>query len=94
MAKVTVDDLIDYLDYCFRDIHFNYRGLTDTEQRAINRNTFEKVVSLIKMKNGHTLSFPEEATLEGTEPLIEFYPNGVMGDIIASGRGHNNPGGN
>ena len=88
MAKVTVDDLLDYLDYCFRDIHFNYRGLTDTEQRVINRNTFEKVVSLIKMKNGQTLELPkEEAPMK--QELVTFYPDGVMGDIIASGRGHN-----
>ena len=88
MAKVTVSDLLDYLDYCFRDIHFNYRGLTDTEQRAISRNTFEKVSSLITKRNGHTLELPKEEEPMKQE-LVTFYPNGVMGDIIASGRGHN-----
>jgi len=89
MAQVTVDDLIDYLDYCFRDIHFNYRGLTDTEQRAISRNTFEKVTSLITKRSGHTLELPKDKEPHMEQELITFYPNGVMGDMVASGRGHN-----
>ena len=87
MAKVTVSDLLDYLDYCFRDINFNYRALTDTEQRAITRNTFEKVSTLITSRNGHTLELPEEEPME--QELVTFYPAGTMGNIIASGKGHN-----
>ena len=89
MAKVTVNDLLDYLDYCFRDIHFNYRALTDTEQRAINRNTFEKVSTLITMRNGHTLELPEEEEEPMKQELVTFYPEGTMGNIVASGKGHN-----
>ena len=48
MAKVTVSDLLDYLDYCFRDIHFNYRGLTDTEQRAINQQQCYSIVEEVR----------------------------------------------
>ena len=41
------------------------------------------------MRNGHTLELPEEEEEPMEQELVTFYPAGTMGNIIASGKGHN-----